>query len=225
MDRRHFLQTTAALSLASATSSTAHSQPQNQGLTGKAALTEQLNPTIQDARNVALSILKPSEKELQRGLELHAASMVFDTYGFSPRAAIDGDRMKTLVEAGASDIEVKDLSEQMDDDTLCDRPHRTSRISLRLANFGSHVHFPERGRRRTRPSPSPQTVIEFHLRHRHAERLCGQSRRFPMTLPPPKKKDDIASTSPEMESPSLNSGSRSKMNFDICKFILSSASA
>ncbi|MDG2391311.1 MAG: membrane dipeptidase [Planctomycetaceae bacterium] len=113
MDRRHFLQTTAALSLASATSSTAQAQSKNEELTGKAALTEQLNPTIQDARNVALSILKPSEKELQRGLELHAASMVFDTYGFSPRAAIDGDRMKTLVEAGASDIEVKDLSEQM----------------------------------------------------------------------------------------------------------------
>lgn len=84
MDRRHFLQSTAALSLASATGSSAQAQPKNQGLAGKAALTEQLNPTIQDARNVALAILKPSEKELQRGLELHADSLVFDTYGFSP---------------------------------------------------------------------------------------------------------------------------------------------
>jgi membrane dipeptidase len=113
MDRRHFLQSTAALTFATATHSAAHAQPPNEGLSGTNALTQQLNPTIQDAREVALNILKPSEKELQHGLEIHADSLVFDTYGFSPRAAIDGDKIKTLVEAGASQIEIKDRREQM----------------------------------------------------------------------------------------------------------------
>ena len=45
------------------------------------------NEVIQQARRVALDILKPSQKDLQHGLELHADSLVFETYGFSPRAA------------------------------------------------------------------------------------------------------------------------------------------
>ncbi|MBD3674472.1 MAG: dipeptidase, partial [Planctomycetaceae bacterium] len=113
MDRRDFLQTTAALSLASTALTSANAQTNTERLSGSDALTQQLNPKIQDAREVALSILQPNDKTLQHGLDLHADSLVFDTYGFSPRAAIDGDRMKELVEEGASDIEVKDLREEM----------------------------------------------------------------------------------------------------------------
>jgi membrane dipeptidase len=108
MHRRTFLQSTA---IATALSSTS-------GLAGDEtppvlAMTENLNPGIQHARNVALSILKPSAKDLQHGLELHADSVVFDSYGFAPRAAIDGDAMKTLIESGASTSEIKDLREEM----------------------------------------------------------------------------------------------------------------
>lgn len=113
MDRRDFLQTTAALSLASTTLHSAHAQTNSERLAGTDALTRQLNPKIQDAREVALALLKPDDKTLQHGLEVHADALVFDTYGFSPRAAIDGDRMKALVEEGASDIEIKDLREEM----------------------------------------------------------------------------------------------------------------
>lgn len=78
-----------------------------------AALTERLNPKIQQAREVALSILKPTAKELERGLRLHAESIVFDSYGFAPSAAIDGAAFAAAVEAGASDVELKDLREEM----------------------------------------------------------------------------------------------------------------
>ncbi len=78
-----------------------------------ADLTERLNPTIQKSRDAALAILKPSPKELERGLRLHAESVVFDSYGFSPRAAIDGEALATAIQAGASDLEVKDLREEM----------------------------------------------------------------------------------------------------------------
>ena len=38
---------------------------------------------------------------------LHAESVVFDSYGFAPRAAVDGDAIRRAVEAGASAIELK----------------------------------------------------------------------------------------------------------------------
>ena len=111
MDRREFLRQTTAVSLAGTVlGTTAHSQG-----TGSPSdsLTQNLNPTIQHARDVALKILKPTAKNLDRGLRLHAESMVFDTYGFSPRAALDGDALAQAVENGASAIEIKDLREEM----------------------------------------------------------------------------------------------------------------
>lgn len=76
-------------------------------------LTSHLNPQIQHARDVALAILKPSMSELERGLRLHSESIVFDSYGFSPRAAINGEVLGAEIEAGASDQEVEDLQEDM----------------------------------------------------------------------------------------------------------------
>lgn len=89
------------------------------GMTGLAAATTlsargpDSNPKIQQARDAALAILKPSAKDLEHGLALHAASVVVEAYGFSPRAAVDGDRMRAAFEAGASDIELADLDEDM----------------------------------------------------------------------------------------------------------------
>lgn len=116
MQRRSFLQASAAASLAGLsgaqrTASATAAQPPTAD--GVAALTERLNPAIQHAREVALGILKPTPKELERGLRLHAESLVFDSYGFSPRAAVDGDALAAAVEAGASDIELSDLREEM----------------------------------------------------------------------------------------------------------------
>jgi membrane dipeptidase len=48
------------------------------------------NEVIQKARQAALAVLQPSDRDIEHGLELHAASIVFDSYGFSPRAALDG---------------------------------------------------------------------------------------------------------------------------------------
>ncbi|MGV2338763.1 MAG UNVERIFIED_CONTAM: hypothetical protein LVR18_33685 [Planctomycetaceae bacterium] len=76
-------------------------------------MTENLPPAMQQARNVALDLLKPSPAQLERGLRLHAESVVFDSYGFSPRAAIDGTSLGAVIEAGASQQEVEDLQEDM----------------------------------------------------------------------------------------------------------------
>lgn len=71
------------------------------------------NEKIQQARQVALSILAPKEQHLLHGLKLHEDALVFESYGFAPRAALDGNAFQAAVEAGASDAELVDLREEM----------------------------------------------------------------------------------------------------------------
>lgn len=71
------------------------------------------NEVIQQARQVALSILAPPERNLTHGLKLHEDSLVFESYGFAPRAALDGDAFQAAVDSGASDAELVDLREEM----------------------------------------------------------------------------------------------------------------
>ena len=98
MNRRHFLsasfQSAAAVGLAPQASA-------------------QSNDKIEKARQAALDALKPTRSQIEHGLELHANSIVMEAYGFSPRCAIDGDAMRAAIEAGASSVELEDLSEEM----------------------------------------------------------------------------------------------------------------
>ena len=109
MDRRGFLQSSVGATLAGA----AAVAQEEANVNPVAAMTERLNPKIQAAREVGLRILKQTKKELERGLRLHAESLVFDAYGFSPRAALDGDALAAAVEAGASEVELDDMREEM----------------------------------------------------------------------------------------------------------------
>jgi membrane dipeptidase len=109
MHRRHFMQTTLGASLAAASTISASGDETDP----LKKLQNNLNPKIRNAREIALEILKPTNKQLEHGLRLHAESLVFDSYGFSPRAAVDGDVLAKAVEAGASAIEIKDLREEM----------------------------------------------------------------------------------------------------------------
>ncbi len=72
-----------------------------------------MNEMMQRCREMALEVLKPTQAQIDHGLELHKASIVVDSYGFAPRAAMDGEAFKAAVEAGASDAELSDLSEEM----------------------------------------------------------------------------------------------------------------
>jgi membrane dipeptidase len=65
------------------------------------------------ARRAALRALNPGQKQLERGLKLHAESVVFDAYGFAPAAALDGAEFRQAVESGASEAELGDLQEEM----------------------------------------------------------------------------------------------------------------
>lgn len=71
------------------------------------------HPKIAADRKAALDILKPSAKDLQHGLELHAQSVVLDTYGFGPGAAVDNAVLAKVIGSGASDQEITDAREDM----------------------------------------------------------------------------------------------------------------
>ncbi len=73
-----------------------------------------VNEEMREAWEIALKILKPSQSDLKRGLELHANSIVIDAYGFAPRSAIDGDGVEAAIEEGASSMEVQDMMENME---------------------------------------------------------------------------------------------------------------
>ncbi len=74
---------------------------------------ELTNPKIKADREAAIALLKPSRKDLEHGLELHAQSLVVESYGFSPRSLISGDIMKQAIDAGAGAAELDDLNTEM----------------------------------------------------------------------------------------------------------------
>lgn len=72
-----------------------------------------MNAAIETARRAALAVLKPSKRDLEYGLALHAESVVCDTYGFSPTSAVDAAALNTAIAEGASPAELQDLQEEM----------------------------------------------------------------------------------------------------------------
>jgi membrane dipeptidase len=109
--RRAFLASTAVAVTAAATRSVSATQTSSAVDRDPLLITE--NPVIARARDVGLEVLKPTRAQLERGFELHRRSLVFDSYGFAPRAALDTDRMKSAIEEHASDAELQDLQEEL----------------------------------------------------------------------------------------------------------------
>lgn len=71
------------------------------------------NPAIDGPREVALKLLQPTQAQLERAWELHFGSIVFESYGFAPRCAIDGEAFNEAVRGGAGPDELADLRESM----------------------------------------------------------------------------------------------------------------
>ena len=69
--------------------------------------------SIEQARDAALDILKPSPAQLEHGLALHRDALVCESYSLGLQAPIDGEAMARAVESGASEVELQYLSEQM----------------------------------------------------------------------------------------------------------------
>ena len=65
-----------------------------------------LTEKMQYWRRLALERLKPSEKELEHGLELHRESFVFDAYGFMPSGGGKCPRLEQLIKEHAGRDEI-----------------------------------------------------------------------------------------------------------------------
>ncbi|MDD5679333.1 MAG: membrane dipeptidase [Kiritimatiellae bacterium] len=72
-----------------------------------------MNTKMQQARDCALEMLKPSAKDLEHGLDLHRNSIVVDAYGFGPGTSEDADQLLAALNAGASPAEIQNLREDM----------------------------------------------------------------------------------------------------------------
>ncbi|MFO0878366.1 MAG: membrane dipeptidase [Gemmataceae bacterium] len=101
MDRRDFVAATVGGGLVAG----AHAATSTEGV--------ELTPAMKQARVACLKALKPTARELEYGLKLHGESLVFDVYGFSPRAALDGEALRRAYDTGATEAELQDLREEM----------------------------------------------------------------------------------------------------------------
>jgi len=72
-----------------------------------------MNKTIREARDMGLDLLKPSKRDIEHGMELHADALVFESYGFAPRGTLDNDVLIDAMEAGASPAEISEIRENM----------------------------------------------------------------------------------------------------------------
>ena len=108
--RRSFVKTLAALPLAGAFGPF-HIHLRAAAASGSPFASD--NPAITGARDAALAMLKPTAQQLEHGYRLHAESLVFESYGFAPRAALDGALFAATVASGASERELVDLREEM----------------------------------------------------------------------------------------------------------------
>ena len=72
-----------------------------------------INDKIKADFEMAKNILKPTQKQLEHGLELHKNSLVIDCYGFMPRAAYDGALVNSAINSKASSLEIQDMQEDM----------------------------------------------------------------------------------------------------------------
>ena len=119
IDRRRFLKATLVstlvggnsdlrISKAAAAEAAAGPEPEKPG-----AASPGIPDEIERLRAAALDVLKPSDADLQHGLELHQQSVVFDCYGFAPQAPLDLKAFEIIRDSGASDRELDDLRGEM----------------------------------------------------------------------------------------------------------------
>lgn len=72
-----------------------------------------INDQIKADFEMAKNILKPTQKQLEHGLELHKNSVVIEAYGFMPHAAINGELVNSAINAKASPLEIGDMVTDM----------------------------------------------------------------------------------------------------------------
>lgn len=98
-----------------------------------------------EARRIALDMLKPSQKELEHGLELHRSSFVFDAYGFMPAGGGHNRRLDGLIEANAGRDQLRDAREEFAKDSSFDSPEQVELLKAGWEYAGVDCIFQNAG--------------------------------------------------------------------------------
>jgi len=75
---------------------------------GCAVMMKHANEKIQRCWNVALDVLKPSQKDIDRGLQLHRDALVCESYSLGLSAAPDYEELAAVIESGAPPNEIRE---------------------------------------------------------------------------------------------------------------------
>ncbi len=75
--------------------------------------TENSDMNFMEYRQAALGRLKPSQKDLDHGFELHKNAIVCDTYGFAPISPVDPQKLIQSAAAGCSPAQFLELKDEM----------------------------------------------------------------------------------------------------------------
>lgn len=115
-----------------------------------------MNDAIAKSRQIALQILQPTAKDLEHGLELHREAIVCESYGFAPRAAVDGEALAAAIDAGASGAEISELVNEMYSTRFATDPEERAQFTDALQEAGVTCILQNAGVE----SQDPQQVIK-----------------------------------------------------------------
>jgi len=150
-----------------------------------------MNERVERDWQTALSVLQPNARDLEHGLELHRDSFVFESYGFSPRAAPRGEALAQILAEGASEVEFIEAEEDMflarmaDDADLAAEYHAAldfAGVDCILQNAGEECQAPLQLIKRLgnftyltdmlgefmQRVPSPAAIVDAHAAGKHS---------------------------------------------------------
>jgi membrane dipeptidase len=110
-----------------------------------------MDKEIEKCWEVAIKLLNPSRKELEKGLKIHQESIIWDAYGFAPISSVNSEILKKLIKDGATEIEIQDLKEDMmmtgyvynkEEQDIYFNAWQTSGVTCIMQNAGEESNLP-----------------------------------------------------------------------------------
>lgn len=120
-----------------------------------------MNEAIERGRKVALGILNPTRKELDRGLALHEESLVVESYSLGLKAPFDGESIDAAIQMGATENELEDLFEDHSMTRWATVPELSAEFGIAWEASGVTCSFQNAGEE----GNDPQVLMKRLARH------------------------------------------------------------
>ena len=110
---------------------------------------------------MGLKILNASQRDIQRGLELHTDALVFESYGFAPRGTVYHDVLIDATEAGASPDELSEMRENMSMTSAATHPEQRAEVEEAWEASGVTAVFQNAGQEGQTPRVMIKRLAHF----------------------------------------------------------------